>query len=948
MGAKQCCIVTSCYKYQLMKLRFFAFILFSLLLSQSLFSQNLFSVKGSVVDTSSSSILSNSCVTILKSSDSLLVSYTWTNSQGAFEFDKLDIGNFLLLVTYPGYADYVEFFSLDSLSKNYSFGQISLSQKSKLLEEFVVKGRAAAVEIKGDTTEFNAGSFKIDPNSKVEDLLKQLPGIQVDRQGKITAYGQIINKVLVDGEEFFGDDPTLVTRNLRGEMVDKVQLYDRKSDQAMATGVEDGNREKTINIKLKEDKKYGYFGKVEGLIGTKGYYEGQGMFNSFTKKNKFAVYGTAANTGRTGLGRQDKRKYAYSDLGGNSDGILAPGDGLGSGDLDTYSGNYSGQGFPSTKSGGIHYDTKWNDGKKSLNSNYKIGSINLIGSRSSLIQNNLPTGIINSRSDQTFDNFFFRQKIDGAFQVQLDSTSSLKVVIDGTANSSRSGNGFLSRSSRNETTVLNESDRTISNIGSQQLLNATEFWVKKLRKQGRSVSVNLRQVLSIDQASGYLYSRNKFYGGSGQVDSIQVVDQFKNNDSHSLLLSSNLSYTEPLTKKTSLALNYGLGFYTGSSNRKSFNKSESGTYSILDSQFSNEFELKQAYQQGGATFNYITAKTNLNLGTRFSSINFKQLDRYTNSEISRTFNNWYPKVAFSHNFSREKAFDLSYEGNPTQPGLSQIQPLRVNTDPLNIVLGNPDLAPSYTHKWSVFYNSYKVVNNRNLLIKGSYSFTNDPIVDRTTTDLNGVSNYQAVNLSNRNAFNIDFYSYYFQNVKQSNVELGIDLIGRVNTFYNVVNDNYNRTISNVYTTRLTAGFVKRDKLEIMLALGPEYNVSRSSLQKQTNNDGWGLNSSLVIKGYLPGKIQFSSDLRSEYRERTQSFSDDFRRVLWDVGVNRKFLKKKNLRLELSVNDLLNQNVGFTRTAYSNFIAQNSYTTIKRYFMFSVVFDFDRMGGSEKK
>lgn len=930
-----------------MKLRFTLSIVLSFFCDY-IFAQNFFSASGGVADTSLNSILPNSCVTILKSEDSLLVNYTWTNTEGVFEFEKIGKGNFLLLITYPGYADYVEFFTLDSINKSYNFGKISLSQKSKLLEEVVVKGRIAAIEIKGDTTEFNANAFKIAPNSKVEDLLNQLPGLQVDRNGKITAQGQTIEKVLVDGEEFFGDDPTLVTRNLRGDMVDKVQLYDRKSDQAMATGVEDGKRDKTINIKLKEDKKNGYFGKVEGLIGTKGFYEGQGMFNSFTKKNKIAVYGTAANTGRTGLGGQDKRKYAYSDIGGNSDGILSVGDGDAGGDLDTYSGNYNGQGFPTTRSGGAHYDTKWNDGKKSLNSNYKIGSISLVGNRSSSVQNNLPTGIINSLSDQTFDNFFFRQKIDGAFQVQLDSTSSLKVVIDGTANNSRSANGFLSKSSRNQTTLLNESERTISNIGNQQSLNSTQFWVKKLKKQGRSVSVNLKQVLSIGEASGYLYSRNKFYGGSGQVDSIQVLDQFKSNDSHSLLLSSNLSYTEPLTKKTSLAFNYGLGLYTGSSDRKSFNKSESGTYNILDSQFSNEFELRQAYQQGGATINYITANTNLNLGTRFSSINFKQLDRYTNSEISRTFNNWYPKVALSHNFSREKAFSLSYEGNPTQPGLSQIQPLRVNTDPLNIVLGNPDLAPSYTHKWNVFYNSYKVVNNRNLLIKGSYSFTNDPIVDRTMTDLNGVSTYQAVNLSNRNAFNIDFYSYYFQNVKQSNVELGIDLIGRVNTFYNVINDSYNRTISNVYTTRLTAGFVKRDKVEIMLALGPEYNVSRSSLQKQTNNDGWGLNSSLVFKGYLPGKIQFSSDIRSEYRERTESFSDDFRRVLWDVGIKRKFLKKKNLQLELSVNDLLNQNIGFTRTAYSNFIAQNSYTTIKRYFMFSIVFDFDKMGGAEKK
>src|SRR5690606_2451490 len=159
----------------------------------------------------------------------------------------------------------------------------------------------------------NASSFKIEPNAKVEDLLRQLPGIQVDKDGKITAQGQTVNKVLVDGEEFFGDDPTLVTKNIRGDMVDKVQLYDKKSDQAEFTGIDDGEKTKTLNIKLKADKKNGYFGKVDVGGASDGYYQGQAMFNTFKGKKKFSAYGTIANTGKTGLSWRDNSKYGSSN-----------------------------------------------------------------------------------------------------------------------------------------------------------------------------------------------------------------------------------------------------------------------------------------------------------------------------------------------------------------------------------------------------------------------------------------------------------------------------------------------------------------------------------------------------------------------------------------------------------------------------------------------------------
>ena len=235
--------------------------LINLFIISNLIAQNA-QIKGVVIDNISDVKLANTSISLLRQKDSILVSFTRAKTDGSFGFNNIKEGKYFLLFSYPAYADYVEPFTIDEKNPTKDFKQTNLLLKARLLQEVIFKGEAVAIRMKGDTTEFNAGSFKVQPNAKVEDLLKQLPGIQIDKDGKITAQGQTVTRVLVDGEEFFGDDPTLVTKNLRSDMVDKVQLYDDKSENAKFTGIDDGVKNKTINLKLKEDKKKGYFGKL--------------------------------------------------------------------------------------------------------------------------------------------------------------------------------------------------------------------------------------------------------------------------------------------------------------------------------------------------------------------------------------------------------------------------------------------------------------------------------------------------------------------------------------------------------------------------------------------------------------------------------------------------------------------------------------------------------------
>lgn len=811
----------------------------------------------------------------------------------------------------------------------------------------IIKGEAIAVKINGDTTEFNAAAYKIEPNSKVEDLLRQFPGIQVDKDGKITAQGATVEKILVDGEEFFGDDPTLVTKNIRGDMVDKVQLFDKKSDQAAFTGIDDGEKTKTLNIKLKEDKKNGYFGKLGGGVATNEYFQGQGMANIFKAKRKFSAYGTIGNTGRTGLHFRDNSQYGSTNNVEFMDGggIMITG---GNDEFESFDGRYNNQGIPSAQTGGLHYDSKWNEDKESINTNFMIGSIGVEGVRNTLNQNNLPSGTLLNTSGQVFNNTAFRQKLDATYQLKIDSTSNLKIYVDGTLKNSQTNNVFDATSIRGNNVLLNNSGRTLSNDEKQRMFTTNALWNKRFKKAGRTVSLNINTKYNQTQSTGFLNSVNNFYNTEGAPDSVQVIDQFKTNNTLGTVLSSNLAYTEPITQLLSVVLNYGFGINNSSADRQSFNKSAQGEYNLPDPAFSNDFTLDQLSNQVGAIFNYNKDKTVIKFGSKASAVNFKQIDRYTDNEFKRDFLNLNPQASVQYKLAKQKNIRLNYYGNTTQPNIAQIQPVRVNDDPLNIIIGNPLLKPSFRNSFYASYDSYKILTDQYIYVSASYDFISRAIVNNVVTDSAGKSTYQSVNLGDRSPSNFYFYSSTSRKISKGGLSIGLNINANGNTYYNQINNTLNLTNAYSFSGGISLRQYAAKKYNFNLSVTPNYTMGQSSLQKQINNNGWGVNSNLGFSVNLPGKLEIRSDGNYEFKEKTLSFNEDFDRFILNSTVSKKFFKAENLQLSVSGNDLLNQNIGFTRNAYSNLITQNSYTTIKRYFMLSLIWDFNKMGAGAPK
>ncbi|MEO8823860.1 MAG: carboxypeptidase-like regulatory domain-containing protein, partial [Ginsengibacter sp.] len=468
-------------------------------------------IKGKLADSSSNLIPTNAVISILHQQDSVLVKFSRSDKNGNFQINNLDSGKYIVLISYPKYGDYVDQFDLKK-GETFDFKTIFLTQKAKLLAEIII--RQSAVRIKGDTTEFTADSFHVKPNATVEDLLKELPGLQVDKDGKITAQGQQVQKVLVDGEEFFSDDPTVATRNLRADAIDKVQVFDKKSDQAEFTGIDDGQTTKTLNLKLKENAKHGYFGKLSAGALDK-YYNGQALINAFKAKRQLAAFAIASSTDATGLNWQDSRSYGFS----NDNLQVMEGGGImitsNSGDLGTQS--YYGQGLPESVKAGIHFSNKWDDDKYNAGGNYLFNKLAVRSAGNTYTQNILQDSVYYTRESQNTHSDKMRHGLSGMTEIKLDSSSSLKITADGYAGTSESNSDYTSEALDENNKTVNTSKRFTSNKGDNNGLRASALYRKKFKKKGRTISINFDETYTDNTSNGFLNNVSNFYDASGSV-----------------------------------------------------------------------------------------------------------------------------------------------------------------------------------------------------------------------------------------------------------------------------------------------------------------------------------------------------------------------------------------------------------------------------------------------
>jgi hypothetical protein len=615
-------------------------------------------------------------------------------------------------------------------------------------------------------------------------------------------------------------------------------------------------------------------------------------------------------------------------------------------ELESRSGQYDGKGIPVARTGGVHYDNKWQGDTLSINANYKIGALTVDGTNNIQTQNNIPTGRLNSNTDQTFHNHVFRQKIDGVFQIKPDSTSCLKVTFNGGIKNTEQNNHALTTTDNEAGNLLNNSLVNSSANADQQNMTAGVLYTKKLNKPGRTFSLNLIGSINKINTTGLLNSKINFYSDN-LPDSAQSVNQFKANSTSNNAANAILSYSEPLSRAMLMIVSCGFAAGSSASDQRTFNRSADESYSSLDSLYSNNFKVKQLSHQLGVNFNLVKNKTIVAFGSKVSTVDFRQMDIYSKNKLNRNFILWNPQVNLQYKISQQSSVRLNYDGNSVEPTVAQLQPMLINNDPLNITQGNPGLKPSFIQRAFVGYQSYNPLNGQLVGVFTGYQLTADPVVSSLMTESSGRTVNRYINLKDKTTASFNFAAFFDRKIKPLDLNAGINLNINGNTYYNLSNNELNRTNYTVYTLQARFSKAKANLYEFNASLGPTYTSSGSSLQQNINNNGRGFTGNGDFTLYLPGKFQLSSNANYQYNSKTKTFDQNFSRLIINASLNNLFLKEQTLKLSLSGNDLLNQNTGFNRNVSGNLITQSNYTTIKRFFMISLSYDFNKVGADKK-
>lgn len=895
-------------------------------------------VTGQVVDEGDRTALKNATVMLLQAQDSILVDFVRADDNGNFSLGKPDTTDLLLVVTYPKFGDYVQYINKDQ--KDVQMGDVGLTSVAHLIEEVMITGRIPVV-IKGDTVEYDAGSYAVEKNAKVEDLLKVLPGITVDADGKITAQGKTVEKVLVDGEEFFGDDPTLVTRNIRSDMVDKVQVYEKRSDEAERTGVDDGERIQTINVTLKEDAKNGMFGKVEGAGGTDEFYLGKVAVNKFKGSQKIGAYGLFSNDGTVSLGWQDEERFGVGD--GDNFQMTDDGGVMIFGGGDEFS-NWNGRGRPQAINTGISFMDRWREGKQKLNMSYKYGRIENNEISSSESQQNLLDNNFNQSSFSNRHTENQRHRFNGRYDWDIDSLTTFTMKLSG-SRGQRESNDSNGAETYEQGQMVNENERTQNSSGTMSNMTYDGLVTRKFRKEGRSLSVRLAGNISENDGDALLQSTTDIYRGGDLVNSV-VIDQMKDINNTSNNLQTSITYTEPISTTWRSSLGYGYNNSRSHSINNSYNNDGNGVYNVFDEEFSNDFNFNTVRNFANLTVGYKTEKIDFNLTNNVRNDDMYQRNNHVNTDVQRAFLTYNPSMRFRYNFTKSKMVGLNYTHNNILPSLTQIQPLRQNTDPLNIVVGNENLTPARSNNYSVWYNSYELLKNMFTYANAGFTQTHNSIQQNIMIDDSGIRTIFYDNIADHTNNNGYLWAGMGSNViKKYSIQGRYGVNGNLNSGYNFLNGELNQNLNYNYGFNLNLEKNTTKNIDFSWGISPGWRRLESSLQPEYNSSGFTLGSNLNFKVFLPGKIQLYGDGRYTYEAPTEVFNEKFERLIFTPGISKRFLQNESLQVDLYVNDVFNQNVGFSRYQSAGMITQQNYNTISRYFMFKVSWDFTSMGGS---
>lgn len=892
------------------------------------FSQEVYQVNGRLVDTAGSPIARATVSVFVEGGSDTLKSVT--NNVGFFLIKGIANRKFTLLATSIGYGTTRKVYTLPEGEDVLKVDNLVLYPEYSSLQEIVIS--TPPIIVKEDTVEYKADSFRLKPNAMVEDLLKKMPGIEVDKNGNITAQGKTVSRVRVNGKDFFQGDPKAATQQLSADMIDKVQVIDDYGDLANASGIKDGEPDKIINLQLKKDRNRGVFSRSTVGAGTDDRYQGSANVNIFNNNKQLSFFGGMNNNntstfnpdggGRTSFGSGGRGFQV--NIGGNNQG------GIG-GD----------EGIETSQSMGLNFRNDFKDNKGSVYGNYSY-SIRTTDLERSVASQNFFNGtkFLNNQVS-TSENTSGRHRMSINLEWNIDSFNYFKFIPEFTSRATDNLSFSVFDYIRND---LDTTSRGLNNnVANTQTpsFNGNLLFNHKFRKRGRNLSVNING--GYDQTDGEsrkLNVTNLFF----PLNRTDSLNQFVLTDNLSDNFSMRFNYSEPIMKDRYIDLIYQYRQSFTSNDRATFLVDATGA-SVFEPTLSNAFETDFLNQRMGANFRTVKKKYNYTLGVSAQPVNQKGYSiskDSTYAPIKRL--NLLPSANFAYNFTRNKTLRFFYNGSARQPTFTQLQPVRDISNPQYQTEGNPTLKPEQAHVFSSTFNNLNFLTGQTFFIGANYNFVVNQIVNNTVRLGNAGSQLTTYENVNGNYSVSGFYNFSkpFNNRTYIMSFNGTAVYNNNNTFI----DNQSNVARNLLFAQ-GAKFEFNWKEWLEIDLGARYglnsvNYSLPGLQ-EVNYGSWTLTNNSRVD--IPGGWVFRHDL--EYiMNRGLASNVNQNIALLNASFEKTIFKKKNGIFRISGFDILKQNKSIARTLNGNNIIDTRVNRLTQYFMMTFIYRFNKFAGPQ--
>jgi hypothetical protein len=887
-------------------------------------------------------------VYILNPVDSSIITGSTTDTVGNFLFRFSTSGKFLVRTSFLGFKDH--FIEKEFSGSSINLGNVVLKNSTSTLNEVTVSEKVIPVQIKGDTTEYNADAFKTNKDATTEDLVQKMPGITT-QDGKIQAQGEEVKKVLIDGKPFLGDDPNAAMKNLPAEVVEKIQVFDKKSDQSEFTGFDDGNSSKTINIITRPQFRNGIFGKVAAGLGSEESWKAGMSVNFFKDKRKLTILGNSNNINEQNFSTDDLlgvmstspsnrvqgQRGTYSQRGGSS----------GRGNQPSDASNFlidQRNGVSETNSAGFNYANQFKKADFSVsyffNHTYNRSTSDLY--RQYLSSEDFG---LNYAETSTGRSTNINHRANLRLDYKFDTLNSI-LFQPRISFQDNSGNSLLSGVNSEFDTLLSDIENIYGTAQNGYSFSAPLLYRHSFHKKGRTFSANINAGYSRNEGENQQLSQTTYYADSIPSD---TINQITYPDTENRNFSGELTYTEPLSSKEQLSFTYKSTYTTSESDKTTFTDSIlAGEYRILDTTLSNKFSSVYPTQSIGAGYRFQEEKWNLSVGLAYQTSALKNEQEFPyQASLDKSFNSFLPNAMFQYKFTQRKNLRMFYRSSNNSPSVTQLQNVINNNNPLQLTTGNPDLKQDWQNYVNVRYSAANTEKNTSFFIFISGNVAQDYIANSTfvaTSDsvlTNGITLASGSQISK--PVNLDDY-YNLRSFCNYSFPLGVfksslNLNGNLN--YSNTPSIVNNIKSSSKTTGAGLGFSISsnisEKYDFLLSSNGSFSNVKSSLETNPENNSFNLASRLRIQVNPWKGLILQTEFNHQYNSGlSESYNQNY--TLWNAAVGYKFLKNKVAEIRLSAFDILNQNTSISRNTTDIYYEDIQTNTIEQYFMLTFTYN----------